>query len=109
MKSYQSMINRLSGILSKDSLTYEDSVIIGDNSSGKSDILKVLIQSDEVEKYYFIDAVNRYFNVNQIINRSEPEIIYSKEINVHRIDEDNFNRKDSFYYRGVPRAIIMVS
>ena len=78
MKSYQSMINRLSGILSKDSLTYEDSVIIGDNSSGKSDILKVLIQSDEVEKYYFIDAVNRYFNVNQIINRSEPEIIYSK-------------------------------
>ena len=80
MKSYQSMINRLSGILSKESLTYEDSVIIGDNSSGKSDILKVLIQSDELEKYYFIDAVNSYFNVNQIINRSEPEIIYSKEI-----------------------------
>lgn len=105
MKSYQSMINRLSGILSEDSLPYEDSIIIGDNSSGKSDILKVLVQSDEVEKYYFIDAVNRYFNVNQIINRSEPEIIYSKEINIHRMDEDNFNRKDSFYYRGVPRAI----
>lgn len=105
MKSYQSMINRLSGILSEDSLPYEDSIIIGDNSSGKSDILKVLVQSDEVEKYYFIDAVNRYFNVNQIINRSEPEIIYSKEINIHRMDEDNFNRKDSFYYRGVPKAI----
>ena len=105
MKSYQNMINRLTGILSGDSLPYKDSIIIGDNSSGKSDILKVLIQSDEEEKYYFIDAVNRYFNVNQVINRSEPEIIYSKEINIHRIDEDNFNRKDSFYYRGVPRAI----
>lgn len=105
MKSYQNMINRLTGILSEDSLPYKDSIIIGDNSSGKSDILKVLIQSDEEEKYYFIDAVNRYFNVNQVINRSEPKIIYSKEINIHRIDEDNFNRKDSFYYRGVPRAI----
>lgn len=90
MKSYQNMINRLTGILSEDSLPYKDSIIIGDNSSGKSDILKVLIQSDEEEKYYFIDAVNRYFNVNQVINRSEPKIIYSKEINIHRIDEDNF-------------------
>ena len=80
MKSYQSMINRLSGILSEDSLPYEDSIIIGDNSSGKSDILKVLVQSDEVEKYYFIDAVNRYFNVNQIINRSEPETIFTIKI-----------------------------
>lgn len=105
MKDYQSMINRLSGILFEDSLPYENSIIIGDNSSGKSDILKVLIQTDKEEKYYFIDAVNRYFNVNQVINRSELEIVYSKEINIHRIDEDNFNRKDSFYYRGVPRAI----
>ena len=41
MKSYQSMINRLSGILSEDSLPYEDSIIIGDNSSGKSEIHNV--------------------------------------------------------------------
>ena len=107
MKSYQSMINRLSGILSEDSLPYEDSIIIGDNSSGKSDILKVLVQSDEVEKYYFIDAVNRYFNVNQIINRSESEIIYSKEINIHRMDEDNFNRKDSFVNYSVKLTELM--
>lgn len=105
MKSYQSMIDRLTEILVEDKLPYKDSIIIGDNSSGKSDVLKNIILADEEEKYYFVDAVNRYFNIDQIIDRREPEIIYSKEINKHRVDEDNFNRRDSFYYKGVPRAI----
>lgn len=105
MKSYQRMIERLVKILTEDNLPYRDSIIIGDNSSGKSDVLQKIILADEKGKYYFVDAVNRYFNVDQIIDRREPEITYSKEINKHRVDEDNFNRRDSFYYKGVPRAI----
>lgn len=105
MKSYQSMIDRLTEILVEDKLPYKDSIIIGDNSSGKSDVLKKIILADEEGKYYFVDAVNRYFNVDQIIDRREPKITYSKEINKHRVDEDNFNHRDSFYYKGVPRAI----
>lgn len=105
MKSYQSMIDRLTEVLVEDKLPYKDSIIIGDNSSGKSDVLKKIILADEEEKYYFIDAVNRYFNVDQIIDRTEAEITYSKEINKHRVAEDNFNHRDSFYYKGTPRAI----
>ena len=102
---YQEMLNRLNEILIADQLEYRDTIIIGDNSSGKSDVLKNLIQSDQGERYYFIDAVNRYFTVSQIAPNPVQNIVYSSAINETRIDEKHFNREDSFYYSGMPRAI----
>lgn len=105
MSCYQNMLIRLSRILLEGKLPYNDTIIIGDNSSGKSDILKKMIEDSDGSSYYFIDAVNRYFDIAQIMSKWEQEILFSKEINIHRLKEDNFNHKDSFYYGGTPKAV----
>lgn len=105
MRYYQKMLDRLSDGLRGVEFPYKDTIIIGDNSSGKSDVLKKLVQDDSEQEYYFIDAVNRYFDVMQIMPNSVQKVCYSNEINRHRMDDDNFNHKDSFYYNGTPTAI----
>ena len=105
MRFYQEMLKRLNDILLKDQLEYKDTIIIGDNSSGKSDVLKNLIQSDKEGKYYFIDDVNRYFDVSQITSNQVQNTVYSQAINETRINEKHFNQKDSFYYCGTPWAV----
>lgn len=105
MSCYQNMLIRLSRILLEGKLPYNDTIIIGDNSSGKSAILKKMIEDSDGSSYYFIDAVNRYFDIAQIMSKWEQEILFSKEINIHRLKEDNFNHKDSFYYGGTPKAV----
>ena len=66
MKSYQTMLDRVCNSIISGNLEYKDTIIIGDNSSGKSDVLRQFIQNDKEEKFYFIDAVNRYFDIEQI-------------------------------------------
>lgn len=105
MKSYQTMLDRVCESISEGDLEYKDTIIIGDNSSGKSDVLRQLIQNDKEERFYFIDAVNRYFDIDQITPKPIQKINYSKEINKQRLEEDTFNHKDTFYYGGIPRAI----
>lgn len=105
MTFYQEMLIRLNEILIAEQLEYKDAIIIGDNSSGKSDVLKNLILSDKEEKYYFIDAVNRYFDVLQIMPNPVQNVMYSPEINEKRIEEDNFNKRDTFWDGGTRRAI----
>lgn len=73
MKYYQ-VIDRLTEILLTEKLEYKDTIIIGDNSSGKSDVLKQLIGRDKKELFYFVDAVNRYFNVSQIMPDPVPNV-----------------------------------
>lgn len=102
---YCQMIDRLTKILLDRKLEYKDTIIIGDNSSGKSDVLKQLIENDTEGEFYFIDAVNRYFNIAQIMPIPISNIEYSSEISKCRIKEENFNQRDSFYYKGIPRAV----
>lgn len=52
MKSYQEMVSDLSNILENGELEYKDSIIIGDNSSGKSDVLKKYLKM--IKKINFI-------------------------------------------------------
>ena len=105
MKSYQEMLNDLSECLKNGKFIYKDNIIIGDNSSGKSDVLKIMMQKDEQKKYYFIGAVNRSFEVEQVGEEPVENVSYSDEINRNRLKEENFNYRDSFYYLGVPRAV----
>lgn len=105
MISYQNMLIKLSSMLDADELPYKDTIIIGDNSCGKSDLLRKVLTDDEAQKYYFIDAVNRSFNIGQIAAESETNIYYSADIKKSRLEENNFNYKDTFYYGGTPRAI----
>lgn len=104
MKSYQMMLNRVCNSIINEDLAYKDTIIIGDNSSGKSDVLRRLIENDKKEQFHFIDVVNRYFDISQIMPSAIPEVYYSKEINKQRLEEAVFNHKDTFYYGG-PRAI----
>ena len=82
-------------VLDKE-LKYKDTVIIGDNASGKSFLLKLMIEkkksSDDI---YFIDAVNRGFDVSKIIKNSQLAEYKNTVIN-RRIQEEYFNLKDSF-------------
>lgn len=80
MKFYQTMLDRVCNSIISGNLEYKDTIIIGDNSSGKSDVLRQLVQNDKEEKFYFIDAVNRYFDIEQITPNLVQKINYSKEI-----------------------------
>lgn len=107
MTCYQNMINDLTDIIQREGLPYKDTIIIGNNSSGKSELVKNLLQKAGFENWYLIDAVNRYFSVSQIYKMSgeASKLQFSKKIAEHRLEEDNFNLKDTFYYMGVPTSI----
>lgn len=109
MTSYLNTINELIHILQGNELPYDHTIIIGNNSSGKSALLKSLLSKNISGKWYLIDSVNRYFNVGQVFviegGFSTTLIQFSEKILEHRLMEDNYNLKDTFYYMGVPTSI----
>lgn len=77
-------------------LKYGDSVIIGENSCGKSLLLRLLVQkAGETDSIYFLDAVNRGFDVGKVV-RETKKPAYKRTIIDTRIQDDFFNLKDSF-------------
>lgn len=107
MVYYQNVMNELTELIRKNKLPYENTIFIGNNSSGKSELLKRLIIKDSSRNWYLIDSVNRYFNVGQVfkIEGEKTEVLYSDKILEHRLAEDNYNLKDTFYYGGIPTPI----
>lgn len=89
-------IDSIVDLLRGEQLTYVDTIVIGDNSSGKSLLLKQFSQRlKESKAVYFIDAVNRGFDVTKVTRIPEkPE--YRKTIIDTRLQDDFFNIKDSF-------------
>lgn len=95
MMNYKNMLNSAVRIIKSGR---EDNwIIIGDNSSGKSELLKKLL--DEMDgSVYYIDSVNRYININEI-NTTRDGIhfaVTSNEIIETRKESKHFNLKDSF-------------
>lgn len=90
MTCYQAMVSDLCEKMIGEQLPYKDTILLGDNSSGKSDVLKGVIENGDRRKYYFIDAVNREFDVKQITFEKEKNIVYSSKINDTRLNEDIF-------------------
>ena len=77
-------------------LKYGDSVIIGENSCGKSLLLRLLVQkAGKTDSIYFLDAVNRGFDVGKVV-RETKKPAYKRTIIDTRIQDDFFNLKDSF-------------
>lgn len=107
MTYYQNTINEMVSIILEKELPYDNTIIIGNNSSGKSELLKRLLLKSGFEHWYLIDSVNRYFNIGQIFKKPEKtaDIQFSEKITEHRLKEDNYNLKDTFYYGGVPSEI----
>lgn len=82
-------------ITSKE-LRYEDTIVIGDNSSGKSELLRRLVYALKNEYLiYYIDAVNWNFSVKDI-SRTEKIPKYNEWILKTRLDAEHFNIADSF-------------
>ena len=96
MKFGMEQMDEMTENLLEEKMSYLNSVIVGDNSSGKSLLLKKFIE--EVRKsnrVYFIDAVNRNFDVKKISKlENKPE--YKSTIIETRMREEYFNLKDSF-------------
>lgn len=104
---YQSTINELTDMIQGNSLAHKNTIIIGNNSSGKSELLKRLLIKAGFSDWYLIDSVNRYFSVAQVFQMSgeSARLQFSEKITEHRLREDNYNLKDTFYYMGVPTPI----
>ena len=96
MKFGMLQIQKLIELIIGEMLPYKDSVIIGDNSSGKSMLLREFLQKvKDQDQICFIDAVNRGFDVAKISKTvKKPE--YKGTILATRLDEVYFNQKDSF-------------
>lgn len=89
-------ISDLVECLEKEKLVYRDTIIIGDNSSGKSYLLKSFVRKVLAQKnVYFIDAVNRGFDVTKVLRLKE-DPPYKRTIIDTRLQDDYFNIKDSF-------------
>ena len=50
MVCYQNMMNELADIILENKLQYHDTIIIGNNSSGKSELLKTILFKTDFEK-----------------------------------------------------------
>lgn len=96
MKFGLEIINHIIDKISNEELAYTDSIIIGDNSSGKTLLLKLFIEKIKSDRaVYFIDAVNRGFDVKKISKTNKkPE--YKNTILETRLQEAYFNLVDSF-------------
>lgn len=95
MMKYVNMLNKITKIIQE---AYDKNyIVIGDNSIGKSELLKQVVVKTKLDNYY-IDSVNRSFDVKSV-NLSQDKANYklnSNEIVSVRIKEDFFNLKDSF-------------
>lgn len=96
MISGPEMINNITEKIFADELPYQNHVIIGDNSSGKTMLLKLFAEkAGGSMPVYFIDTVNRGFNVKKI-SRTEKKPAFKKTILETRLREEYFNLTDSF-------------
>lgn len=96
MKFGMEPLNDISENILKGNLRYADTIIVGDNSSGKSLLLRLLLyKMGEIDEVYFIDAVNRGFDVSKVIEDNQ-KLSYNKAIVKTRIQENYFNLEDSF-------------
>ena len=92
-------MNQIDEVIDKiklEELPHKNCVVIGDNSSGKSLLLKKFItRIENGDAVYFIDAVNRGFDVKKV-PRTNKGVKYNLSILQTRLEDNFFNLKDSF-------------
>ena len=100
MKFGMEQMNEITKNLLEEKLPYFNSIIVGDNSSGKSLLLKTFIEeASKSRRIYFVDAVNRNFDVKKI-SKLEKKPEYKSTILETRMRKDYFNLMDSFNFFG---------
>lgn len=99
MSSYQEMVERIADIISKNSETGKSFILVGDNSSGKSDILRRVVEQKLPNAVYLIDSVNRTFDADRVelISKSYEKVkLDSAEVTAERLLPFHFNLQDTF-------------
>lgn len=100
MNSYQVMIQKVTEVICEHVSEGQNYILIGDNSSGKSEILRNVIEKKMAQSVYFIDSVNRTFDVNnvELVSKSYQHIKFdAKNVTADRINAFNFNLRDTFH------------
>lgn len=101
MSNYQSMIGTIADKILEGQLKYRDTILIGDNSVGKSDLLRELLERDGDGGIYYLDTVNRRFLIERVeFEQKKRGIAYNQAVINTRLDEQYFNLQDSFNVYG---------
>lgn len=96
------LINKLIESIKKNNkfFQHKDIIIVGENNSGKSYVIKNILQELVENDVYFIDSNNR----NIPVERKDIDSIFDKleirEILKSRLKSNNFNKEDVFLERG---------
>lgn len=98
------MLKEIKNKIENENLKYKNTIIIGDNSSGKSEVLKELLR-DKSTGYYFIDSVNRTFNYKKVSSTNELKEAY-KNVLKYRLEGNIFNLVDSFNLYNTGTSVI---
>lgn len=85
---------------------YNDMIIIGENTSGKSNILKESLRTLADKGVYFIDSTNRAIPNKLGIIGDEFGKFEIPKIIEERVKKDNFNRKDVFSYNSGGEVVL---
>ena len=94
IKNYQAMLMEIKNKILNNEFKYRNTIIVGDNSSGKSEILKQILSTHE-NGYYFIDSINRSFNYEKVRKTEDLFETYGSVVK-YRLRENNFNLVDTF-------------
>lgn len=107
IENYKDMLSVITNKIHNSEFNYKNSVIVGDNSSGKSEILKLLVRLS-LDEYYFIDAVNRNFDSSKIPDKMDTKSSKYQDITKLRLEDNIFNLSDSFNVFGDSTGYIEV-
>ncbi len=97
MSSYQEMVERIADII--DENPDKSFILVGDNSSGKSDVLFRVVERKLPDAVYLIDSVNRIFDVDRVelVSKSYEKVkLDSGEVTAERLLPFHFNLQDTF-------------
>lgn len=93
--NYQERIKEIAERLAiTNSFQYSNTIVVGNNAIGKSDLLRNVLESQS-NGIYFIDSVNRKIDIRDITGVPVEGTHYSSVVE-KRKEKENFNHRDTF-------------
>ena len=99
MDSYYNMIGKVTSLICDNQKEGYSYILVGDNSSGKSEILQKVIKKEKSKAVYFIDSVNRTFKISdvELAGKFYENVKFDlNQILEMRLNPLNFNLQDTF-------------
>ena len=93
------MVKKVVSLICENRKENNNYILVGDNSSGKSEILQSVIEKEKDKAVYFIDSVNRTFKVNdvELMGKSYENMVFNlSRVLEMRLNPLNFNLQDTF-------------